>query len=130
GMIMTDNVLTKYVNGVDGILAGVSTYDAMLPYVLNLLPKYKDDPVIVTAMKEDCHRNLYAIANSVGMNEVGPRTTIKVTEPKVIIIARTMTILFSLFFVASLVMWIKKKGKFKQSEPYTSYIAFKEEEKK
>ena len=130
GMIITDNVLTKYVNGVDGILAGVSTYDAMLPYVLNLLPKYKDDPVIVTAMKEACHRNLYAIANSVGMNGVGPKTTIKVTEPKVIIIARTMTILFSLFFVASLVMWIKKKGKFKQSEPYTSYIAFKEKEKK
>lgn len=130
GMIITDNVLTKYVNGVDGILAGVSTYDAMLPYVLNLLPKYKDDPVIVNAMKEACHRNLYAIANSVGMNGVGPKTTIKVTEPKVIIIARTMTILFSLFFVASLVMWIKKKGKFKQSEPYTSYIAFKEEEKK
>mgnify|MGYP000399959183 FL=1 len=28
GMVITDNVLTQYVNGPDGVLAGVSIYDA------------------------------------------------------------------------------------------------------
>ncbi|MFQ7528430.1 MAG: hypothetical protein ACLRMN_13290 [Mediterraneibacter gnavus] len=64
GLIITDNVLTTYVNGVDGVLSGVSTFDAMMPYVTKLLPKYEKDPVIVNAMREACHRNLYAIANS------------------------------------------------------------------
>lgn len=41
GLIITDNVLTTYVNGVDGVLAGVSTFDAMLPYVTKQLPDYK-----------------------------------------------------------------------------------------
>ncbi len=54
GMNITDNVLTTFVNGPDGILAGTSIYDAMMPYVTQGLPKYKDDPVIVSAMREAC----------------------------------------------------------------------------
>ena len=46
GKSITDNVLTTYVNGVDGILAGTSYFDAMLPYVTKQLPDYKNDPVI------------------------------------------------------------------------------------
>ena len=76
-MVITDNVLTQYVNGPDGVLAGVSIYDAMMSFVTDTLPKYKNDPVIVTAMREACHHNLYAIANSCGMNGVGADTTIK-----------------------------------------------------
>ena len=50
GLIITDNVLTTYVNGADGVMAGgVSTFDAMLPHVTNQLPKYKKDPVMVTS---------------------------------------------------------------------------------
>ena len=63
GMVITDNVLTQYVNGPDGVLAGVSIYDAMMSFVTDTLPQYKNDPVIVTAMREACHHNLYAIAN-------------------------------------------------------------------
>ena len=55
GMVITDNVLTQYVNGPDGVLAGVSIYDAMMSFVTDTLPKYKNDPVIVTAMREACH---------------------------------------------------------------------------
>ena len=73
GLIITDNVLTTYVNGVDGVFADVSTFDAMLPYVTKQLPDYKNDAVIVNAMREACHRNLYAIANSSGMNGIGKR---------------------------------------------------------
>ncbi len=121
GMNITDNVLTTYVNGVDGILAGTTIYDAMLPYVVNLLPKYKDDPVIVNAMREACHYNLYAIANSCGMNRVGANTTIKLTQPIIITITTTLAVVFSVLFVASLTMFIVKKSKFIKSETYTEY---------
>lgn len=127
GMIITDNVLTTYVNGVDGLMAGVSIYDAMMPYVTNQLPKYEKDPVIVTAMKEASHHNLYAIANSVGMNGVGDNTTIRLTEPKVITAVRTALILMGLLFIVSLVFWILKKRKFKKSEAYESFQALKAE---
>lgn len=121
GMIITDNVLTSYVNGVDGVLNGVSIFDAMLPYVTNLLPKYEDDPVIVAAMKEASHHNLYAIANSVGMNGVGEDTTIVKTELKAIVVVRTIVIVSSIVFVGSLTMWMTKKQKFKKSEAYMNY---------
>ncbi len=51
-MVITDNVLNVYVNGPDGVLAGVSIYDAMMPYVTDKLPEYKNDGVIVSAMRE------------------------------------------------------------------------------
>lgn len=121
GIVITDNVLTSYVNGLDGILSGLSTYDAMLPYVTNLLPKYENDPIIVAAMKEASHRNLYAVANSIGMNGVGADTTIKKTELPAIVASRTVVIVSSLLFVGSLTMWITKKSKFKKSEAYINY---------
>lgn len=125
GLNITDNVLTKYVNGVDGILAGVSTYDAMLSYVTDLLPEYEEDAVIVTAMRNACHHNLYAIANSVGMNGVGENTTIKKLELKVIVVVRIILIVSALLFIASLILWILKKRKFKQTEIYTSYREYR-----
>lgn len=130
GLIITDNVLTSYVNGVDGIMAGgVSTYDAMLPLVTNQLPKYKKDAVIVAAMKEACHQNLYSIANSAGMNGVGPDTEIRLREIAMLTAFRSFAILFSLLFVVSLVLWIVKKQKFKKTEAYTGYMAFKKKNK-
>ena len=125
GMSITDNVLTTYTNGVDGILAGVSTYDAMMPYVTNQLPKYRNDPVIVTAMREAAHRNLYALANSSGMNGVGPNTTIKPTRPSIISTVRTIAIVCGLIFIAAAVMWVLGSRKLKKTPEYQSYKAAK-----
>ena len=126
GLNITDNVLTTYVNGVDGLMAGgLSTYDAMLWYVTDQLPEYKNDPVIVTAMREACHHNLYSIANSNGMNGMGPDTTIKITELNVIKICRTGAIIFGVLFVFSVVMWIFGVRRFRKTDEYKNYKAFK-----
>lgn len=131
GLIITDNVLTTYVNGVDGMMAGgVSTYDAMLPYVTNQLPKYKNDAVIVNAMREACHQNLYSIANSAGMNGIGPDTVIKARDIAMYTAFKTAAILFVLLFIVSLGLWIMKKQKFKKTEAYTDYKAYRAEIKK
>ena len=122
GLQITDNVLTKYVNGVDGVLAGTSAFDSMLAfYITGQLPKYKNDPVVVSAMREACHQNLYAIANSAAMNGMGPDTTVKAKTPGVVTLCVTLAITFSVLSVASIVLWIIKKSKFKKSETYIAY---------
>ena len=120
GLNITDNVITTYVKGTDGIMAGgVSTYDAMLPHILNELPEYKDDAVIVNAMREACHQTLYSVANSCGMNGVGPDTIVHAKGLVVVTVLKTCAILFGALFVVSLVMWIKKKRTFKKNYIYT-----------
>ena len=125
GKSITDNVLTTYGNGVDGILAGTSYYDAMMPYVTKLLPQYKNDPVIVSAMKEACHHNLYALVNSCGINGLGKDTIVKAKGLTVILVCRTLAIVFSVLFVLSLVMWIVNKKKFNKSEICISFKEYK-----
>ena len=125
GMVITDNVLTQYVNGPDGVLAGVSIYDAMMSFVTDTLPKYKNDPVIVTAMREACHHNLYAIANSCGMNGVGANTTIKVTRPTVVTMSIIIACAFTFFCLLGIVMWIIGGIKFRKTEEYKAYKDFK-----
>ncbi len=130
GLSITDNVLTKYVNGVDALMAGgVSTFDAMLPYVTNQLPKYEKDPVIVTAMREASHHTLYGIANSVAMNGIGEKTTIVAKEITLVVLSRTLMIVFILLFVVSLFMFIRRKSAFKKTEDYKSFVEVKKARK-
>ena len=133
GMSITDNVLTTYCNGVDGILAGTTTFDAMLWYVTKQLPKYENDAVVVSAMREACHHNLYALANSSGMNGVGKDTTVKLTQPGIITGVKTAAIVTGVIFVVMTAMWIVSKKKLKRTEEYLNFRTMKEalrEEKK
>ena len=128
GLQITDNVLNDMVNGIDGVMGGTTTYDSMLAFKIvgdKGLPAYENDPVAVSAMREACHHNLYAIANSQAMNGIGADTTIKLTKPIVIRVATTGAIIFSALFVISLVLWILKSKKFKQTEEFKSYKEFK-----
>jgi beta-glucosidase len=128
GLNITDNVLTTYVNGVDGIMAGgVTTYDAMLWYVVKQLPNYKEDPVIVYAMREACHHNLYSIANSNGMNGMGPDTTIKRVELKVFSTMKIGIVVFGILFTFATTMWVSGARKFKVTQEYKDYKEFKAE---
>lgn len=128
GLQITDNVLSSMVNGIDGVMGGTTTYDSMLTFYVtggDALPSYENDPVAVTAMREACHHNLYAIANSQAMNGIGADTTIKEREPIVQTVTRVGSIIFWVLFAVSLVMWILKVKKFKQTEEYISYKEFK-----
>ncbi len=118
GLTITDNVLTQYVNGPDALMAGgVTTFDAMLWYVNKALPKYKKDPVMVNAMREACHHNLYAIANSQAMNGIGAGTTIDRITPSVIRLVKTLAVVFVLLFVLFLCLTIKRSRQYKANNP-------------
>ncbi len=97
----------------------------MLPYVTKQLPKYKKDAVVVTAMKEACHQNLYAIANSAGMNGIGKDTVIKKRNIAIVTGLWTACIVFGILFILSAVLWFIKKQKFKDTEIYRNYMAYK-----
>ncbi len=128
GLQITDNVLNDMVNGIDGVMGGTTTYDSMLAFKIvggSGLPQYENDPVAVSAMREACHHNLYAIANSQAMNGIGADTTIKAVEPGIIGTCRVAAIAFSVLFLVSLVLWILKNKKFKQTEDYKAYKEFK-----
>ena len=130
GMSITDNVLVTYCNGVDGVMAGgVTTYDAMLWYVTAQLPEYENDPVVVNAMREACHHNLYALANSSGMNGVGANTTIVVAQPMVITICMIIACGCAFFALLGIVMWILGVRKFRKTEEYIAWKAFKKAKK-
>ncbi len=121
GMSITDNVITPMVTGVDGVLAGVTTYDAMLPNINNELPGYENDPVIVTAMREACHHNLYAMANSSGMNGIGADTVIVAKDLPIVGTVRIAMIVCWILFAAMTALWVLGHIKWKKSEEHLNY---------
>ncbi len=126
GLQITDNVLTTYVNGVDGVMAGTTAFDSMMAfYITNKLPLYENDPVVVTAMREASHQNLYAIAHSCAMNGIGAQTVIHAKTPQLIILVRIIGAVCAVLFVTFASIWIPKRRKFKKSEEYTAYREFK-----
>ena len=126
GMSITDNVITPMVTGADGVLAGTTTYDAMLPNINNELPGYENDPVIVTAMRQACHHNLYALANSSAMNGIGADTVIEVHELPMVVTVRTVMIVLWVLHAGMVVLWILGKNKWKKSEAYLNYRTMKQ----
>ena len=128
GLQITDNVLNTMVNGIDGVMGGTTTFDSMLAFMITGeggLAGYENDPVAVTAMREACHHNLYAIANSQAMNGMGADTTVKRIVPSIISTCKTAAIVFGALAVVSIAMWTVKASKFRKSEAYANYKEFK-----
>ena len=114
-MSITDNILVSYCNGADAVLGGgVTCFDAMLPYAVNALKAEKNDPVVVNAMVEAMHHNLYTIINSAAMNGVGPDTTVKAITPGIVTTVTVITVVIAalaVFFIVLRVRLVKKYGK-------------------
>ena len=125
GMSITDNVITTMVTGADGVLAGTTTYDAMLWYINTELPKYKNDAVVVNAMREACHHNLYALADSAAMNGIGPDTTVDVHEFPLVTTLRIAMAVAWVIAIGMIVLWIRGSKKWKKSEAYLNYQNFR-----
>ena len=127
GLQITDNVLNSMVNGIDGVMGGTTTFDSMLAFMItnNGLAKYENDPVAVAAMREACHHDLYAIANSQAMNGVGPNTTVIEKEPVVQTICKILSCGFWFLFTLSIVFWVIKAKKFRKTEEFKAYKEFK-----
>ena len=121
-MSITDNILVTYCNAADAVIAGgVTCFDAMMPYAVNALKDEKKDPVVVNAMVEAMHHNLYTIINSAAMNGVGPDTTVKAVTPSIVVIITCATIAIVVLMIVFLVIKRKMKKKAKEQELYYYY---------
>ena len=129
-MYITDNILTEYCDASAAIVAGgVTCFDAMMTYAtvdLNETVGGADpDPIVVNALVEAMHHNLYTIINSAAMNGVGENTTVKAITPAILRtttnIARVLTVL-SLCFIA---LWIVGSIRLRKTEAYKAYKAAK-----
>ena len=126
GLNITDNILTAYVNPLDGIFGITTTCDSMLAFMpIGDLEPYENDPVVVSKMKEACHHNLYALANSLAMNGIGNDTTIKVTDPKPVALMNTVRNVSIIVLVVCAALWIVNASKFRKTEEYATWKALK-----
>ena len=78
-------------------------------------------------MREACHHNLYAIANSCGMNGVGADTTIKVQELPLVSMLKNIARISAVLFVVFAVLWVLGGKKFRKTAEYSAYKTFKKE---
>ena len=84
-------------------------------------------------MRKACHHNLYALANSSGMNGVGENTTIRIHETGIVVACRIIAPVCAALFIFFAVMWIRGKKAWKKTEGYLNYRTMKntlKEEKK
>ena len=111
GMYITDNILTEYCDASAAIVAGgVSCFDAMMSYAIDDLKETvggaNPDPVVVNALVDAMHRNMYTIINSAAMNGVGENTTVKQITPATLVLLQNVTWVLAVLSVPFIVMWV------------------------
>lgn len=118
----------------DVILSGRTLSGTWIPQKVWELRQWENDPVIVSAMRAACHRNLYALANSSAMNGIGENTTVKTALPWFILTCWIAAPVCLAAFVFFAIMWHRGKKKWKKSQEYLDYqtmkTTLKEEKKK
>jgi len=97
------------------------------------LSDYANDPVVVSAMREACHRNLYMVVNSAQMNGFGETTTVQMKGQQATKIDPLYILIPAVFWMLAAVMlllWQRGKKRWVNTEEYRNYIALLENEKK
>ena len=119
GVVISDNsaLAYTYMHGTDGVLAGSDIFDSMTEIEWDQLKAYESDPVIVSAMRDACHRVAYATLNSLAMNGIGADTTISYRLPAYVVVDTACCVLSGAGFVFCLVFTIVKKRAFKKANP-------------
>ena len=83
------------------------------------------DPIVVNALVEAMHHNLYTIINSAAMNGVGENTIVRATTPKILVLAEKVTLGLGVAAFLFIAMWIRGSRKLRKSEAYIAYKAAK-----
>ena len=129
-MYITDNILTEYCDASAAIVAGgVTCFDAMMSYATDDLKETvggsNPDPIVVNALVEAMHHNLYTIINSAAMNGIGGDTVVRAATPRILELAEKITIGVGAAAILFLVMWFLGSRKLRRTEEYKAYKAAK-----
>ena len=125
-MYITDNILTDYCDASAAIVAGgITCFDAMMSYATDDLNETvggeHPDPVVVNALVEAMHHNLYAIINSAAMNGVGENTLVRQITPPILGVAKNVTWIVAALAGIFIVLWIIGSRKLKKTAAYQAY---------
>ena len=125
-MYITDNILTEYCDASAAIVAGgVTCFDAMMSYATDDLNETvgngNPDPIVVNALVEAMHHNLYTIINSAAMNGVGEDTIVRATTPAILELAEKVTLGLGVAAFLFIAMWIMGSIKLRKTEAYAAY---------
>ena len=111
GFVLTDfSNNNNYMDVLNGLMAGGDGWDCNdgSKWTQKLL-EYKDDPQVVTAMREATKHILYTVANSNAMNGVSPNMQVVeiMTWWQILIIV--LDVVFGLMAALSIFMFIRSK---------------------
>lgn len=117
GFVATDmdncnaNVLcTYYMYAPAAITGGTDIYDgAGNPLNHNRktqLSEYKNDPYVMTKLREACQHIIYAVANSAAMNGVSTDSTIRNITPWWQATLIAVTVVFAFITAVAVLMWV------------------------
>ncbi len=110
-MHITDNIITDYCDASAAIVAGgVTCFDAMMPMASDDLKATagKGDVVVINALVEAMHHNLYTIINSAAMNGVGPNTVVKAITPNIVNTVLYITIALGVLGIGGCIIFRKR----------------------
>ena len=91
-----------------------------LPVLAALIEK-KADIDTLWALRDACHRNLYALVNSAAMNYIGADSQVTVKMPTVVVIAMVVSLLFWGGMVVFAVLWGKGRANWKNTQEYLDF---------
>ena len=133
-MYITDNILTEYCDASAAIVAGgVTCFDAMMSYATDDLMETvggeTPDPIVVNALVEAMHHNLYAIINSAAMNGVGEDTVVKQISPAILGVVKNATYVIAAVTAFFMVLWFIGSRKLRKTDAYQNYKAVKKNRK-
>ena len=120
---------------VDGLLAGTTVFAATSEELTAALQDYANDPVIVSALREACHRNLYMVVNSAAMNGIGADTVIQrkgeqQEAQKLNPVYILVPAIFWVLPIVAFILWQRGKKLWVNTEEYKNYISLLENQKK
>lgn len=95
-----------------------------LPAVLELFQK-KEDPATLWALRNACHRNLYALVNSAAMNHVGADTVVTEKLPVVVWVLLIGAGVCWVAFAVFAIFWHKGKENWKNTQEYLDFKELK-----
>ncbi len=107
-------------------LAGVSICNDLffLPAVIELSQKETDTQTL-WALRDACHRNLYALANSAAMNTMGTDTVVVAKTPLLVLVLMIGAAVSWALFIVFAVFWGKGKAKWKRTLEYLDFKTLK-----
>ena len=117
-------VLAEDVPDAAGMLAGVTGYCDPLPKTAELL-SYRNDPVVVTALRQACHYYLYTLANSNAMNGIGAETVVKVQLLPAVLVCMIIAAVSMIAAVVFTALWCRGSRKWRRTEAHLAYKALK-----